>query len=252
MVNARLSSFNSGSQVEDPMRRVLSAAAFAVIVALILAGGMPTQAYVGKTIAGVRDWVSSMPMFEAHTASMPAEQGEQTAPATVRTDKPDYVPGEYVQVSGTGWQPGEKVTLWFQQRMDEPTRILPDTSFVFADGNGAILDDRFLITAEDFGVSFLLTAYGETSGQVAEVIFRDGAVSATLSQCANGAVKDIPFNTNCANASDWVSGNLGASKSHYYEGDVIPYRLEMGNLATGTPVHTVRIAWDTTKDFTHA
>ena len=54
-----------------------------------------------------------------------------------------------------------------------------------------------------------------------------------------------------ASASDWVSGNLGASKSTYFEGDSIPYRMLFGNLST-TGSHTITFEWDTTKSGKHA
>src|SRR5687767_5049251 len=31
--------------------------------------------------------------------------------ATVQTDKPDYQPGDYVIITGSGWTPGESVSL---------------------------------------------------------------------------------------------------------------------------------------------
>ena len=49
----------------------------------------------------------------------------------------------------------------------------------------------------------------------------------------------------------WQNGNLGQSSSKYYEGDSIPYRLKLTDLATG-PGHTVTIEWDTTKSGKHA
>src|SRR5450759_5981960 len=72
--------------------------------------------------------------------------------------------------------------------------------------------------------------------------------SATLDQCANGA--DVATRTCGCNvlASDWVNGNLGASKSAYLEGDSIPYRMLFDHLAPGGltgGVHTVTIEWDT-------
>ena len=49
---------------------------------------------------------------------------------------------------------------------------------------------------------------------------------------------------------NWENGNLGASKSKYFEGDSIPYRLLMTEL-TGSS-HSVTIEWDTTKSGKHA
>jgi hypothetical protein len=75
--------------------------------------------------------------------------------------------------------------------------------------------------------------------------------SATLDQCANDPSPSSHLDGCNSSATQWVNGNLGASKSSYFEGDSIPYRLTFGNLATaGT--HTVTIEWDTTKSSTHA
>jgi uncharacterized repeat protein (TIGR01451 family) len=75
--------------------------------------------------------------------------------------------------------------------------------------------------------------------------------SANLDQCANGQAPS-PSNNGCNGApdTDWVNGNLGASKAVYFEGDSIPYRLTFDNLSLSS--HTVTIEWDTTKSGTHA
>src|SRR6266404_364169 len=60
-----------------------------------------------------------------------------------------------------------------------------------------------------------------------------------------------PSTNGCdTSASQWVNGNLGASKASYFEGDSIPYRLTMDNLSLTS--HTVTIEWDTTKSGKHA
>ena len=73
--------------------------------------------------------------------------------------------------------------------------------------------------------------------------------SANLDQCANGT--DTNSASGCATSdTEWVNGNLGASKSRYLEGDSIPYRLRFGSLSLSS--HTVTIEWDTTKSGKHA
>ena len=75
--------------------------------------------------------------------------------------------------------------------------------------------------------------------------------SANLDQCANDPAPS-PASDGCnSTATQWVNGNLGASKSFYREGDSIPYRLTFGNLSTSGS-HTVKIEWDTTKSSKHA
>ncbi len=77
-----------------------------------------------------------------------------------------------------------------------------------------------------------------------------GNPSANLDQCANDPAPS-PSTDGCnTNANQWVNGNLGPSKSVYYEGDSIPYRLTFDNLSLTS--HTVTIEWDTTKSGAHA
>ena len=77
-----------------------------------------------------------------------------------------------------------------------------------------------------------------------------GNPAANLDQCANDPAPSSPTDGCATSASQWVNGNLGASKSVYREGDTIPYRLRFTNLASGT--HAVKIEWDTTKASKHA
>jgi uncharacterized repeat protein (TIGR01451 family) len=75
--------------------------------------------------------------------------------------------------------------------------------------------------------------------------------SADLDQCANDPAPSLHTDGCSSSASEWVNGNLGASKSIYFEGDSIPYRMKFDNLDT-TSSHTVTIEWDTTKSGKHA
>ena len=68
--------------------------------------------------------------------------------------------------------------------------------------------------------------------------------SANLDQCANGSLASP--NVPACNPTEWVNGNLGSSKAHYFEGDSIPYRMVMNDLNTSI-VHHLTIKWDTTK-----
>ena len=73
-----------------------------------------------------------------------------------------------------------------------------------------------------------------------------GNPSANLDQCGNGPLSaPVP----CTGTA-WVNGNLNSSKSHYVEGDSIPYRMKFDNMSLGS--HTVTIEWDTTKASKHA
>ncbi len=89
--------------------------------------------------------------------------------ATVKTDKDDYFPGEPVTVSGSGWVPGETVTLALREvpYVDEHPSI---TAQVQADGT--FVTSEFAPDDGDFGIMFYLTAYGLQSE--AETRFTDG------------------------------------------------------------------------------
>ena len=75
--------------------------------------------------------------------------------------------------------------------------------------------------------------------------------SANLDQCANDPLPSSHLDGCNSSATQWVNGNLGESKSVYFEGDSIPYRLTLGNLSTSGS-HSVTIEWDTTKSGKHA
>jgi hypothetical protein len=147
---------------------------------------------------------------------------EQNGTATVTTEKSDYQPGEYVTVTGAGWLPGEAVNLLFHQRLDEPSRE-DSTLTAIADAEGKIFNNEYFLEEPDRGVSYVVKATGTQSGYYAQVYFTDAA-SATLDQCANGSLA-TPDLTPCqggdAGGEGWINGNLGASKSHYSEGESI-------------------------------
>ncbi|MFV8324257.1 Ig-like domain-containing protein, partial [Flavobacterium sp. LS2R12] len=99
--------------------------------------------------------------------------------ATVTTDKDDYAPGEYVIITGTGWAPGETVTLHFDETPKPATCLLPHDMTAVADSSGNIYNNQFLIKINHIGVAFLLTATGQTSGLVATRNFTDANTSLT-------------------------------------------------------------------------
>jgi hypothetical protein len=167
----------------------------------------------------------------------PAQALALTAPATmgatVQTDRLDYYPGENVIITGAGWQSGEVVQLLIHE---EPP-LDPDLAlYANADESGMILNNEFYTDWHDNGVTFTLTATGLNSQLTAQTTFTDSA--ANLDQWAN-----LP-------TGSWVNGNLGASKSSYFEGNSVPYRITMSGLPLTS--HTITIEWDTTKSGKHA
>src|SRR2546426_850878 len=151
--------------------------------------------------------------------------------ASVKTDKPDYSPGETVTFTGSGWKPGEVVTLvlhedpWFD---DHP--VLTAT----ADESGNISNNQFVPDEHDVNVQFSVTASGQTSGLVAQATFTDAALPSN--------VKLQQWET--LPTGNWTTGNLGSSNSDYAEGEVVPFRLDVGGLATSGNPYTFSVCRD--------
>ena len=101
----------------------------------------------------------------------------ESSSATVTTDKTDYAPGDTVVITGSGWLPGETVTLNIHRDTNDP----PDTVLsAAADANGNISNSEYVVQNYDLGVSFLLTATGQSSGYSAQTSFTDGNLDTTL------------------------------------------------------------------------
>ncbi|WP_185094339.1 MBG-2 domain-containing protein, partial [Cesiribacter andamanensis] len=104
---------------------------------------------------------------------------------TVTTDKDDYAPGEYVIVTGSGWTPGETVEFDFHET---PRVCTSDHHYrsTVADENGDIYYDQYLINIKHLGVSFVLTATGQTSGSIATAYFTDANIHFRATGLPNG------------------------------------------------------------------
>ena len=80
-------------------------------------------------------------------------------------------------ITGTGWTPGETVTLFIHQ---EP-QMRPDTTLTaVADGAGAIKNWEFMILDSDVNTVFTVTAGGSASGSSAQTAFSDAAPAKIL------------------------------------------------------------------------
>ena len=91
----------------------------------------------------------------------------------VDTDLPDYSPGDYVLVTGSGWIPGETVKLDFLETLSDLISQQTITYYTVADSEGNISDSQYLIELRHLGATFILTATGQTSGLVATTTFTD-------------------------------------------------------------------------------
>ena len=113
--------------------------------------------------------------------------------ADVATDNSDYYPGDIVVITGTGFLPGERVSLQLDQH---PTLHDPYVFYSTADSTGSFRNADYTVEDQDLGTSFDLVATGLTSGLVATAFFTDspkvGSVSigmqnGTLCAGSNGS-----------------------------------------------------------------
>ncbi|HKB71574.1 MAG TPA: hypothetical protein VKH46_12070, partial [Thermoanaerobaculia bacterium] len=89
--------------------------------------------------------------------------------ATVTTDKTDYAPGDTVVITGTGWMPGETVSMLLHHDDGDPDLALTS----IADDSGNFMNSDFVVDEGDLGATFLLTATGLTSSYTAQTTFTD-------------------------------------------------------------------------------
>ena len=109
----------------------------------------------------------------AFVAGGGANTGDYYGYATVKTDKDDYAPGEIVTFTGSGWQPGETVTLKVSEDADTHNDF--DLTAV-ADEFGNIVNTEFYPREDDtyhhMGMRFYAAAKGIASNAL--TTFTDG------------------------------------------------------------------------------
>src|SRR5438552_464323 len=94
--------------------------------------------------------------------------------ARIWTDKDDYLPGDNVILSGSGWKPNENVYLY---AVDDTTEAWTYGSTVAADSNGGfVVNPYFVVQLVQLGANFSVSAVGAQSAMQAEVKFTDANI----------------------------------------------------------------------------
>jgi hypothetical protein len=97
--------------------------------------------------------------------------------ATIKTDLLDYPPGSTAIITGTGWQPGETVTLQVLHQGDDgygTDEQYHQPFTTIADANGNVSSSWWVPDDGDaLGATFVLSAVGGSSGLNAEWTFTD-------------------------------------------------------------------------------
>src|SRR4051812_6411918 len=136
---------------------------------------------VRRTAARLRSVMRPLQAAQTQTVIQPD-------PPSVWTDKEDYSPGITVYIFGSGWRANELVTLHLVESSTDPTAKLdthPDL-YATADEWGNIYNDQFSPDYHDIGITFTLTASGQSG--TAQTTFHDANESANLDQCANDSL----------------------------------------------------------------
>jgi hypothetical protein len=98
--------------------------------------------------------------------------------ATIKTDLLDYSPGSTASITGTGWLPGETVTLQVLHEGDDgygTDEQYHQPFTTIADANGNVSSSWWVPDDGDaLGATLVLSAVGESSGLRAEWTFTDG------------------------------------------------------------------------------
>jgi hypothetical protein len=92
---------------------------------------------------------------------------------TITTDKDDYWPGEWVIISGTGWQGNDSVRLTITHLDPLPDPIHTHTPWhVIPNADGTIYEEWY-VEDQEFGTYMMLEALGRPSGDYAVTYFTD-------------------------------------------------------------------------------
>jgi hypothetical protein len=101
---------------------------------------------------------------------------------TVKTDQSDYPPGTTVNITGTGFTPGETVTITL---VESPLIDTHGPYTITADQSGNITDSSFTTDSHDLSVRFFLTATGSQSGLQPQNTFTDAVTVNTSVASSN-------------------------------------------------------------------
>src|SRR5256712_558570 len=220
---------DTGAQVYDSVKALTQTGT------AILANGGTQLAYPAMASFGVQPpAAASGAAVDARGDASAGQVVLVTSPkrlATVKTDRADYSPGDTVIFTGSGWKPGEGVSLL----LHEDTTIHADrTLTATADASGNILNNAFSPDSHDVNVRFYVTAQGQASQLRAQAMFTDAALPSN--------VKLQQWET--LPTGNWTTGTLGSSNSDYAEGEVVPFRLDVGGLATSGNPYTFSVCRD--------
>ncbi|ROZ77740.1 hypothetical protein [Ramlibacter sp. WS9] len=188
----------------------------------------------------------------------------------IKTNKLDYRPGEKVAITASELEEGSVLQFQVLNYGADSLKGTADDFFYKSwlagdgmrndsDAAAGVLGTSWLVpgTALDSILEVQARAaggdgmFGTGDDVLASAVFADAkpggtgsTTSVRLDQWADGPVSEGDADSTGNNNEVFVNGNLNAQKAHYNEGDAIPYRAVLDDLATGV-VYGLVIQWDT-------
>jgi cysteine-rich repeat protein len=161
----------------------------------------------------------------------------------VTTDKSDYQPGDVIVLTGTGWQPGEAVSMV----LSVDPQMHPDVSLSsVADDSGSFTNTDYIVQDSDLGVTFTLTATGQSSGLTAltagftddKPICGDGITNGSEECDDGGTVGGDGCSATCTIEHAVVTSVLGETTADCVAGPTSNQQVQTWDVAQG---HTYRV-----------
>src|SRR4051794_17874444 len=126
-------------------------------------------------------------LFHLNHSTAAAPAGLRSAPASVVTDRADYLPGDPAIITGSGFRPGEQVRLQVLHTDGTSNAAAEHRPWrVRADGQGGFAT-TYPVGEDDLHTSLRVTAVGLASGRVARHRFTDGVKSSTTTSVRSSA-----------------------------------------------------------------
>lgn len=136
---------------------------------------------------------------------IPLASSDLLAYPTLRSDKPDYQPGDVVTLLGEGWIPGEDVWIRLTETNGDPDVTLMG----LADASGAFSVQALTIDTGDLNQRFHGLAMGSTSGWTAQTTFTDGHAINSVTLNGVSSVTVLPGASITAAVTATIASNRG-------------------------------------------
>jgi hypothetical protein len=154
---------------------------------------------------------------------------------TITTDKVDYMPGDTVTVSGTGWRTNESVDLVLTELELLDTAWVDVTKTIECDAFGNFLDQVYIVVNADLGAFFHITATGLTSEHVATITFNDGGHDYAIDFSAYNPqiyTRQTPATVPAPSSGRVVTNPLGQTNHNQTVESLMPKNLGLGQIVS--------------------